>query len=62
MLSHQVDEVSVEYAGEEGQSKMKEGHGRRRPVGQRSPQRGEEDRRAGTIGEDPEEVTTKDSS
>lgn len=59
-----MDDAPVEYAGEGGQRREREGHGRRRQVSGRSPRPGEEDAGEGTTGEDrdTEEVTTKDSS
>lgn len=54
----QVDDVPVEYAGEGGQTREREGQGRRRPVGRGSSQESEEGGRE----DDNDEVTTKDST
>lgn len=56
----QGDEHPVEYAGEGGPSKGRDGQGRRRPVGHGSPQH-REDGESGGDGDDDDEVTTKDS-
>ena len=60
-----MDDAPVEYAGEGGETREREGHGRRRQVSQRSPRHGEE----GEGGEgdtrvdrDIDDVTTRDSS
>ena len=61
---HQTDEVPVEYAGQGGQNREREGQGRRRQVGQRNPRHGDEEGGdEDTRGDgDTEDVTTKDSS
>ena len=58
----QVDEVPVEYAGEGGQRRERDGRGRRRPVGGGSPQNGDEGEGGERGSGDPDEVTTKDST
>ena len=58
----QADEVPVEYAGEGGTRREREGQGRRRPVGGGSQDEEEEGEGGGGRGDVDDEVTTTDST